>query len=116
SRYVREAVETDWETCSAMLRPSTLTARVSGRRRAPPQTSHGWTDMYFSSSSRRDSDCVSLYRRARIGSTPSQRRVQWYVDLVPFHRNWNSWSPEPSHRIFLNIAGNLAYGVAGLTP
>ena len=54
-----------------MLRPSTVTARTSGRRRRPRQVGHGFWTMNFSSSVRMYSDSVSLKRRSRLVTTPS---------------------------------------------
>ena len=62
---------TDRPATSEMLRPSTLTARTSGRRRRPRQVGHGFWTMNFSSSVRMYSDSVSLKRRSRLVTTPS---------------------------------------------
>ncbi len=56
---------------SAMLFPSTVTARVSGRRRLPWQVGQGLLTMNFTSSVRMYSDSVSLKRRSRLVTTPS---------------------------------------------
>ena len=54
-----------------MFRSATLTASTSGRSRLPPQVGHGFWTMNFSSSVRMYSDSVSLNRRSRFVTTPS---------------------------------------------
>ena len=66
SASVTESVAT-----SEMLRPSTVTASASGRSRRPLQVGHGFWTMNFSSSVRMYSDSVSLNRRSRLVTTPS---------------------------------------------
>ena len=54
-----------------MLRSPTVTARVSGRSRAPPHARHGISRMNCSSFSRWLSESVSTCRRSTFGTTPS---------------------------------------------
>jgi hypothetical protein len=57
---------------SAMLRPSMVTARISGLSRLPPQVGQGTSRMYPSYFSRDHSDSVSACRRSIHCITPSK--------------------------------------------
>src|SRR6185369_13896030 len=58
------------DTC-AILRPATVTASTSGRKRAPPQTVQVRGVMNWSISVRSASSVASSSRRRRLGITPS---------------------------------------------
>ncbi len=78
-----------------MVRPATFTERLSGRSRLPEHASHTWLDMYFSIHMRMSSDFVSLYRRSRLGRTPSKGRVNRNSLSFLFTSNFSFRSPEP---------------------
>ena len=61
----------DWRVSSQMFSPPTVTARVSGRRRAPLQARQGTSRMYCSSRSRWVSEPASRWRRSTFGTMPS---------------------------------------------
>ena len=65
-----------------MLRSPTVTARVSGRSRAPPHARHGTSRMNSSSRSRWLSESVSTCRRSTTGTTPSY--VVQYERVRPY--------------------------------
>ena len=66
------ASEMDLDVISVMLSPPTVTASASGFSRSPLHESQGLEAMYFASMSARTfSDSLSLYRRARLLTTPS---------------------------------------------
>ncbi len=71
----------DRPVSSAMLRPPTVTASDSGRRRIPLHARHGISRMNCSSCSRWDSDSVSWWRRSTLFTTPS--KVVWYERWRP---------------------------------
>src|SRR6185503_21386860 len=96
-----------------MLSPLSLTARDSGRRRAPLHPRQGLKERYFANSSCCDSE-ASLKRRSKFGITPSQERVKWYSDRLPSHLNLNSFFPEPCRTTLRSSAGSFFQGVFGL--
>ena len=57
---------------SAIVVPSSLTAKASGFNRAPPQALQGVVPWYFSISSRTQALSVSRQRRSMFGMTPSK--------------------------------------------
>ena len=63
--------------------------------------------IHFSSSSRRHSESVSRYLRSSKGRIPAQVRLQEYAVRVPFQRNSNSRSPEPSQSSFLKAGDSF---------
>ncbi len=73
SRAERNSIApfTDFRVRSWMFRPPTVTASTSGRSRAPLQDEHGRADMYSSIRSRWVGESVSLYRRSRLLTMPS---------------------------------------------
>ena len=57
----------------------TVTARISGLRRAPWHVEHGTSRMYFSRCVRMVSDVVSWYLSKRILRTPAKVVNQWVL-------------------------------------
>ncbi len=94
-----------------MFTASIVTARLSGRRRAPRHVRHGTSRMYCSSRSRWLSESVSSYRRSTAGTTPSY--VVQYERVRPYrfrYRTWISWS-EPDSTISRAFFGSFFHGV-----
>ena len=67
---------------SAMFLPPIVTARVSGRSRAPLHARHGISRMNCSSFSRAASESVSAWRRSMFGMAPSN--VVQYARCRPY--------------------------------
>ena len=65
------ARSTESRVISAMFVSPTVTARLVGFRRAPPHSGHGRSVMYSSIRSFWYAESVSLYRRSRLVTMPS---------------------------------------------
>ena len=69
SKKARHSRQESSQTCQMFFSP-TVTARISGLRRAPLQVVQGTSRMYFSRWVRMVSDVVSWYLSKRIERTP----------------------------------------------